>query len=643
MILVIVLISLFSCSKDTDLLADYVVSDLQEARFIGNLAISDNFVVTPQKSIVLDVLANDTFINPEKVKIVETSQPTNGTVVINEDKTLTYYPDSSDAPDTNTGNETEDSQAEPENNPAQEDTSTPAQTDTKEGTSEEETTVETPKEKQTPQKEDTGQQEQTQQPPQQKQPEPKPKEKEKEEQYPQEEESSQKEEQDETVTEDFTYTAETTDEEGNKKTQDATVTVTTQMGPLRAFPGAEGFGRDTRGGRNGIVYHVTNLSNSGPGSLRYGLQKIKVPRTIVFDVSGYINWQGDCSIRDPYVTIAGETAPKGGITIRGGALIIRTSEVIIKHLAIRPGVGAGDDSDCVRIVAASSNLHIQNVIMDHLSLSWSRDENIGMAAGVTNSVRNVTVQNCLIAEPLENYGILVGKRASNISILRNLWANVPNRIPETTYGHLGESFEFINNIIYNYSRPTTIVFGTDADVIGNAYKLASSNPAQTNLRYQSGPYSLDASKGKIYAFDNIQIGRSNPLGFKSAKWKTWERTTKVLTSSVFKPLPSSSLESKLLTDVGSIHFKDPVDSRILSEYRLGIGIMGPVNETVVGGYPPITSVSRPANYDNDKDGIADNWEIANGLDPTNPNDGKEDANGDGFTNLERFFYSLTQS
>ena len=187
-----VLISLFSCSKDTDLLVDYIVSDFQEARLIGNLAINDNFVVDSQKSIVLDVLANDTFTDSDKVKIVETSQPTNGSVIINDDKTLTYFPDSADAPKLDTGNESEGSQPEPENNKTEGEENSPPQTDTVEETSQEAVT-ETPKVEET-------------------------------------EPTPQKEEQKETVSQDFTYTVETSDEENNKTTQEATVTVTTDSG-----------------------------------------------------------------------------------------------------------------------------------------------------------------------------------------------------------------------------------------------------------------------------------------------------------------------------------------------------------------------------------------------------------------------------
>ncbi|MGS0527577.1 hypothetical protein ACU8V7_22760 [Zobellia nedashkovskayae] len=278
--------------------------------------------------------------------------------------------------------------------------------------------------------------------------------------------------------------------------------------------------------------------------------------------------------------------------------------------------------------------------MIDLSLSWSKDENVSIVANESNSIKNVTVQNCLIAEPLKNYGILLGKNTSNISILKNIWANVPNRIPETTYGNFGESFEFINNIIYNYGRPTTIVYGTEVDIIGNIYKIGNSSPQQTNLRYQKGPYSSNPSAGKIYAHDNIQIGKENSFGFENQTWTTWEKNKKTQVNSLYDAIESYNLEDILLSEVGNRLFDDAIDSRILNEYKNEEGIRGPVNEDIVGGYPEIQSNSRNQGYDSDLDGISNQWEIDNKLDPYNPTDARKDSNNNGYTNLEEFLHYL---
>ncbi|WKX76459.1 Ig-like domain-containing protein [Zobellia laminariae] len=591
---------LLSCSQDTDLLADLVVSDVQQAKLTANLVISDKFLINSQESTVLDVLINDSFIDTDKVDIIETSQPDNGLIVINTDKTLTYYPNPSDAPDEVIN--TEEKQSIPNEIPVLE--------------NQQKSEIEEPSETEEETNGTIGLEKIKEQ---------------------------EEEEEEEPIEETFTYTVEVENKEGEIETQEASVTIIKDMGELKAFPGAEGFGKNTVGGRGGFVYHVTNLNSSGKGSLVYGIREIKGPRTIVFDISGYIDLKYDCFISDPYITIAGETATGDGITIRGASVYVETSEVIIRYLNIRPGTAAHKDADCIKIVTQSPNVHIRNVIFDHLSLSWSKDENVALdASKESSSIENITVQNCLIAEPLNHYGILIGRNISKLSILRNLWANTPNRIPETTYGYTNESFEFINNIIYNYSRPTTIVQGTKVDIISNAYKMGTAVPEQTNLRYQSGPVSPDASSGRLYSSDNIEIGTLNPHGFKNSKWKQWERSSKFHNTSLYNPLPSEQLENALLTDVGNRINPNIIDSRILSEYRNGTGICGPRSEDVVGGFPIIISIERQSNYDKDKDGMADVWEIANNLDPTNPSDANQDYNNDGYTNLESFLYSLSK-
>lgn len=614
MVPVFVLISLFSCSKDTDLLADYVISDLHEARFIGNLAISDNFVVAPEKSIVLDVLANDTFTDPDKVKIVETSQPENGTVVINEDKTLTYYPDTSDAPAFDTENGSQNPQEVEEDY-------TPEQNDTKEETPKEEETQPAPEKENTGQKPEEGETEQAQHT----------------------ETEQKKEEEKGTITETFDYSVESTDEQGNKTIQEATVTLTTDLGELKAFPSADGYGKYTTGGRGGYVIHVTNLNDSGPGSLRAALYA-KGKRTVVFDVSGYIDLVKTLSIRDPHITIAGQTAPGGGITVRGANIAVRTSNVIIRYLRVRPGYNASPGSECINILANEDNLNIDGILIDHCSLSWSLDENLAFGAGSAysnNSIKNVTVQNCLNSEALNYYAVLMGQNLSRISLIRNLFANNDNRIPESSYGDTPESYEFVNNIIYNYGRPTKIAYGVNADVIGNVYK-ANATPAVPNLQYARNSISNPNGKptdGKIFSIDNLQIGK-NPKGMTNHLWDENNRSSRVLTDSPYKPNPAADLEKTLLSDVGANVFNDPVDSRIIREYWNNGGKRGPRHESEVGGYPSLAEERYPYDYDSDRDGMADKWELENGMDPNNPNDGKAFRNGDGYTNLEAFLHHL---
>jgi len=629
MIPVFVLISFFSCSKDTDLLADYVVSDLQEARLIGNLVADDYYFIANNKSIVLDVLANDIFENPEKVKITEISTPTSGSVTINEDKTLTYTvgtdPVISEKNEMPEEGETTSQSVTSEEIQAPEKSEAPVQNEIIEENAPDQET-ETPEQSKTPIANQTPEQNEL------------PKEKKST------EESDSTQETEEPINENITYTVETENEDGTTDSQEGTVTITNDYGELKAFPTAEGYGKYTTGGRGGYVIHVTNLNDKGPGSLRAALHA-KGKRTVVFDVSGYINLGGRIAIDNPDITIAGQTAPGEGITLRGGGLTVRTSNVIIRHLRIRPGSSAAHYEDCINIIAKTDNLNIDGVIIDHCSLSWSNDENLSFDAHskyTNNSIKNVTIQNCINSEALNYYAVLIGRKLSRFSLIKNLFANVNNRIPESTYGYTYESYEFNNNIIYNYGRPTKIAFGVNADVIGNIYK-ANATPNVPNLMYSRNMIENPngkASDGKIFSIDNLQIG-TNPNGMSNQGWKDNNRSSRVLTDSPYKPIPSHNLEKSLLANVGANVFYDPVDSRIISEYMNNEGIRGPRHESEVGGYPYLAEKRRDSDYDSDRDGMADKWERENGLDPNNPNDGKADKNGDGYTNLEDFLHYLT--
>jgi len=151
----------------------------------------------------------------------------------------------------------------------------------------------------------------------------------------------------------------------------ANASAQTPANPLRAFPGAEGFGAFTQGGRGGRVIKVTNLADAGPGSLRAAIEA-KGPRIIIFETGGTIELQSPLVIRSPFITVAGQTAPGGGITLKGHALLVSTSEVIVRFIRVRPGDISKTETDSISLTAG------RNIIIDHCSASWSTDETLSV-------------------------------------------------------------------------------------------------------------------------------------------------------------------------------------------------------------------------------------------------------------------------
>jgi len=267
-----------------------------------------------------------------------------------------------------------------------------------------------------------------------------------------------------------------------------------------AFPGAEGFGANSIGGRGGTVIEVTNLNNSGPGSLRAAVEA-SGPRIVVFRVSGTIILKTGLTILNPYITIAGQTAPGGGITLRNdrsnGAptLDIRTHDVIIRYIRMRTGPG-GDDSLLIYTSPA------YNVMIDHISASWGVDENVN----IWGNVRDVTIQWSIISEGLKNsthpegdpgghsMGFLVGSGSRNISFHHNVLAHNDARNPKWDGSHEQAVYDFVNNVIYNWGAYATAVSGNaKTNVVGNYYKRGSDSSGYTSLgrreviRWQDDP------------------------------------------------------------------------------------------------------------------------------------------------------------
>src|SRR5688572_25196912 len=281
--------------------------------------------------------------------------------------------------------------------------------------------------------------------------------------------------------------------------------------PLPAFPGAEGFGAAASGGRGKAVYAVTNLDDDGPGSLRDALSE--GDRTVVFRVSGTINLKTQLRLNKPNITIAGQTAPGAGICLKGRELFIAdTDNVIVRFLRLRPGDELKQEHDALSI------RNSRNVIVDHCSLSWSTDS----LNDVTHTSGNVTVQWCILAEPLNSsvhvkgahgYGTgwdgriiddpAGGKTGGGGSYHHNLLAHCASRAPRIGYYRVGRGLiDCRNNVIYNCG-PSYGGEGDDLNYVANYYRPG---PASAELRRPGSLFDVWRGDARIYVFGNVFEG-----------------------------------------------------------------------------------------------------------------------------------------
>jgi len=419
-----------------------------------------------------------------------------------------------------------------------------------------------------------------------------------------------------------------------------------------AFPGAEGFGRFTTGGRGGKVIEVNNLNDSGEGSLRSTIET-KGPRTIVFRISGTITLLSGLRIKNDNITIAGQTAPGDGICLKGYPLIISADNVIIRYLRVRLGDEHKLQED------AMSAIGCKNIIIDHCSMSWGIDE---VASFYDNE--NSTVQWCIVSESLDSsyhskgrhgYGGIWGGKGA--SFHHNLLAHHSNRNPRfngsRTHGKPEkEIVDFRNNVIYNWGDNSS--YGGEAgqqNMIANYYKSGPATRSTKNRIVE--PYD---EKGKWYIADNFVFGfpgitKDNWAG--GVQGNFWKQV-RVEAPHAAAPVMTHSAERAyelVLEKAGAVLLRrDAIDARIIEEVKTGTATFGGNrgassgiidSQTQIGGWP--TLHSAPAPPDDDHDGMLDEWEISNGLDPKNPKDRNGDFNNDGYTNLEKYLNSLPEN
>ncbi|GAB3657923.1 pectate lyase [Echinicola sediminis] len=415
-----------------------------------------------------------------------------------------------------------------------------------------------------------------------------------------------------------------------------------------AFPGADGFGKYTTGGRGGKVYVVTNLEDEGPGSLREAIRK-KEPRIIVFAVSGNIALKSSLDINHGDLTIAGQSAPGGGITLQNYPLKIKADNIIIRYLRSRLG-----DLNQVQDDAMSC-LRNKGVIIDHCSLSWATDE-----CGSFYDNEDFTLQWCIVSESLNvsvhekgNHGyggIWGGKKAS---FHHNLIASHASRLPRFNGARYHkqpeeEQVDFRNNVIYNWKNNSS--YGGEQghhNMVGNYYKAGPATVSNRDRIVEPyDPYGKFFVAGNVTS-DSKAVTKDNHLGVDGV-----EDLSAVL---VKKPFPfiiqhkqqkAEEAFELVLENAGASLFRDEVDRRVLQEVMSGESHSGVDGNGIidsqedVGGWPVLPSEDPPA--DSDQDGMPDAWESGHQLDPSDPKDAAGMNLSKHYTNIEVYLNSLVK-
>ncbi len=497
-----------------------------------------------------------------------------------------------------------------------------------------------------------------------------------------------------------------------------------------AFPGAEGHGRFTTGGRGGKIVHVTNLNDSGEGSLRWAMAQ-SGPKTIVFDVSGYIDLKSQLDVTSN-TTIAGQTAPEGGITLRYYTLYFgKCDNVIVRFIRSRRSQvkDVNDGAD------ATWGRRRKNIILDHCSFSWSIDE---VASFYDN--RNFTMQWCTIGEGLANPGHSKGAHSyggiwggKEASFHHNYLTHVQNRMPrfngaryewdgwdKENYENTvdAERVDFRNNVMYNWGNGSACYGGPGGgyiNMVNNYYQAGPGTKNKTRVTDvsvgSSGNSTNEALRGlcsRYFIEGNYVTAASDPENY---DWKgvNYDGGLKTVDGIRYMPDPkhkfgenadyvqldgqdyicvklnepidagivttqsAQTVYDKVLNYSGASLYRDAVDARYMEEARTGTvtyhgkeayvdkngkvyatsnteGILDFINDPSkeenpnTASFPALKSTSRPDGYDTDRDGMPDEWELASGLNPNDPEDANlytVDTKGV-YTNVEVFLNQLVE-
>jgi hypothetical protein len=452
---------------------------------------------------------------------------------------------------------------------------------------------------------------------------------------------------------------------------------------IPAFPGAEGGGAFSFGGRGGRVIVVTSLADSGPGTFRNACEQGGA-RVIVFNVSGIIHLKEPVSIRAPYVTIEGQSAPGDGICIAGESVWIDTHDVVIRFMRFRRGA-----TEVTRRDDALGGNPVGNIMIDHVSGSWGLDENMSIYRHVYDRTGkdeklptvNVTMQNCIFAEGLDTYNHAFGSTIGglNSTFMRNLWANNVARNPSVgMYGDFG----FVNNVVFNWWNRS--VDGGDNNsyfnFINNYFKPGPITPkdkpiSHRILKPESGRSHKDTVMfGKAYVSGNIMDGNEKVTSDNWAGGVEIEDMSDAgkYTAAIKVDIPFAIAKLSVMNAEDAYKYvlehagaflpkRDAVDKRVIEDVRTGKityspdakpepkspfikrrlpadsykdGIISDISQ--VGGYPEYKGTPYK---DSDNDGMPDQYELKYKLNPKDASDASK-YRQDGYTNIEEYLNSL---
>jgi hypothetical protein len=438
-----------------------------------------------------------------------------------------------------------------------------------------------------------------------------------------------------------------------------------------AFPGAEGYGRYARGGRGGKVVHVTNLNDDGAGSFRQlATDSTLGPRTIVFDVGGYITLKSRITLSDPNVTVAGQTAPGQGICIRSAPFGLSGGvDDVVRFMKVRVGY-TGTTYDGMGMQGSDYS------IFDHNSISWSQDE-----AFSSRNAKNITLQRTMISEALNEanhtnsagavditHGFAATISGNTGSFHHNLLSFDEGRnwsmgAAIDGAGNFISKLDIFNNVVYGFGGRATDGQAWEVNFVGNYYKKTAATKINFTMNMQFENYGtgtlncyfanniLQNADGS-YACDgtNNTCGRQYSLsnGATAPTWNMW--ASKAFFPSYATVQSAKDAYKDVLSDVGmTFPVLDTHDIRNIKETYDGTvwgkgsltGLAGlPDREADVGGYMPMSNTSRASNFDTDGDGLPDWYEAYIGTSPNSAKGDFSDANadpvGDGYTNLDRY-------